>query len=177
MALALIDRTVLTRRDDDDSPGAWLQAGRPFAFRKDDNVMLWLRNGVMALAAASVLFTGCAHASSDAQRAHDQDNGLLDAGVTQQRTVVYVRNNNWSDMTIYLVRAGSQQRLGSVPSQSSQSFVVPTHLIVSAGRVHLMADPIGSSKKFMSPALMLSPGQKAEWVLENMLSLSSMWVR
>lgn len=139
--------------------------------------MLRLRSGFRALAAASVLFTGCAHGNADVTRAHQQDNGLLDSGVTQERTEVRVTNNNWSDMTIYLVRDGSQQRLGSVPSQSSHTFVVPTHLIISASRVHLLADPIGSSKTFLSPALMMSPGQKAEWQLENMLSLSSMWVR
>lgn len=131
----------------------------------------------MALGTASVFVAGCAHGTGGMQRVHQQDNGLLDAGVTQERTEVRVTNNNWSDMTIYLVRDGSQQRLGSVPSQSSHSFVVPTHLLVSAGRVQLMADPIGSSRTFLSPVLLISPGQKAEWQLENMLSLSSMWVR
>ncbi|HSJ32298.1 MAG TPA: hypothetical protein VK933_12735 [Longimicrobiales bacterium] len=139
--------------------------------------MLRSRSGLMTLATASVLLLGCAHGNTGVARAHEQDDGLLDAGLTQQRTMVHVTNNNWSDMTIYLVRDGSRQRLGSVPSQSSHSFAVPTHLIMSASRVHLLADPIGSSKTFLSPALMLSPGQKAEWQLENMLSLSSMWVR
>ena len=70
----------------------------------------------MTLATASVLLMGCAHGNTGVARAHEQDDGLLDAGMTQQRTVVHVTNNNWSDMTIYLVRDGSQQRLGSVPS-------------------------------------------------------------
>jgi hypothetical protein len=43
--------------------------------------------------------------------------------------------------------------------------------------VRLMADPIGSTRVFTSPPLLIAPGQRAEWRLENSLALSSFWIR
>lgn len=125
---------------------------------------------LMTLAAA-MLAGGCAHASSTRG-----DVGLEETAVEDGRTRIRVTNNNWSDMTIYLVRSGSQQRLGTVTSQTTHTFTIAAHLLTSS-RVHLMADPIGSSKLVRSAPLLLAAGQTAEWQLENSHGLSSMWVR
>jgi hypothetical protein len=129
--------------------------------------MTVVRQNLLALAAMLLAAGGCAYGNTT----------MHDAGMQDDRTFIRVMNNNWSDMTIYLVRGGMQRRLGTVTSQTSHTFVVPTHLISSANDVRLLADPIGSSRKFASPAIMLNAGQTAEWQLENSLALSSVWVR
>ncbi|HEX2167768.1 MAG TPA: hypothetical protein VHG09_11105 [Longimicrobiales bacterium] len=122
----------------------------------------------MALAAVTMLAGGCAYGNTTMDDT---------ATIADDRTVIQVANNNWSDMTIYLMRNGQRQRLGTVTSQSSEVFVVPTAIISTAADIRLVADPIGSSRTFTSPAIVLTPGQKAEWQLENSLALSSMWIR
>jgi hypothetical protein len=129
--------------------------------------MTVVRQNLLALAAMLLVAGGCAHGNTT----------LDDAGMQDDRTFIRVMNNNWSDMTIYLVRGGMQRRLGTVTSQTSHTFVVPTYLTSTANDVRLLADPIGSSRGFASPAIMLNPGQTAEWQLENSLALSSVWVR
>lgn len=130
--------------------------------------MMTYTRHLMALATATMLAGGCAYGNTTMDDA---------AAFGDERTVIHVANNNWSDMTIYLLRDGYRQRLGTVTSQSSDTFVVPTHLIASAADVRLLADPIGSSRTFTSPAILIAPGQRTEWQLENSLALSSMWVR
>lgn len=120
----------------------------------------------MVLAAGGLL-AGCAHGYTETQ----------DVAVEDDRTMVRVTNNNWSDMTIYLLRSGSRRRLGTVTSQATHTFVVPAHLVVSSSSVHLVADPIGSSRTFTSAPILINPGQTAEWKLENSLALSSIWIR
>lgn len=126
----------------------------------------------MAFSAAALLAGGCAHGSTTVS-----DAVLEDPEVEDDRTLIRVTNNNWSDMTIYLVRSGSQRRLGTVTSQTTRTFVVPAHVIASSNRIHLMADPIGSSRTLVSAPLLINTGQTAEWQLENSLGLSSMWIR
>lgn len=128
--------------------------------------MAWVRQNLLTLAAMTVIASGCATGNTT----------LNDVGI-DGATVVRVTNNNWSDMTIYLVRDGTRHRLGSVTSQGTHIFAIPTHLVTTTGSLHLMADPIGSARTFVSSPILLSPGQTAEWQLENSLALSSIWIR
>lgn len=130
--------------------------------------MSGMGRNVMALVAVLLLAGGCASGTGGMQNLEMEDSS---------RTTIRVLNQNWSDMTIYLERNGLRQRLGTVTSQATGVFVVATHLIESSGQVHLIADPIGSSRLFASPPLLIQPGQTAEWRLENSLPLSSMWIR
>lgn len=123
----------------------------------------------LAVLAMVVLAAGaCAHGTPPMQGADGQDD---------DKTVISITNNNWSDMTIYLVRDGLRRRLGTVPSQTTDTFSVPTYFIMASGQVQLMADPIGSRNTFTSMPIVITPGQRAEWKLENSLALSTMWVR
>lgn len=126
-----------------------------------------LTRDTMALATVILMAGGCAYGHTT----------MDDAAMADDRTVVRVTNNNWSDMTIYLMRSGARQRLGTVTSQSTHAFVVPSYVMSSAGQVYLMADPIGSTRAFTSAPVIIQPGQTAEWQLENSLALSSMWIR
>lgn len=152
-----------------DSPGAlgFVCRGARCFPELNGNYMIAIRRNLMMLASVTVLAGGCAYGHTT----------MDDAAMADDRTEVRVTNNNWSDMTIYLLRAGTRQRLGTVTSQMTHTFVVPSHLISSSSQVYLMADPIGSRHAFRSAPVILNPGQTAEWKLENSLALSSMWIR
>lgn len=130
--------------------------------------MTGLGRNVAAFAAVALMAGGCASSTGG-----DMQNLMEES----DRTAIRVTNNNWADMTIYVERSGLKRRLGTVTSQSTQTFDVPRHLVESTGPVHLVADPIGSSRLFASPPLLISAGQTAEWKLENSLALSSIWIR
>lgn len=91
-------------------------------------------------------------------------------------TLVQVENNNWSDMTIYVVRSGTRMRLGTVVSMNSTIFVVPPSMVNASGEVQLIADPIGGSATFTTHPVLVNPGQQIEFTLENNINLSSLSV-
>lgn len=97
---------------------------------------------------------------------------------TEARAVmVQVQNNNWSDMVVYLVQGTQRVRLGMVTSMSTQSFPVARSAISSTGQVRLMADPIGSSRGYLSDPLNVRPGQRVALDVGHNLATSfvSVW--
>jgi len=135
--------------------------------------MKGISQSVTGLAAAAIIAGGCASATGATTGATQSQ----DVDAASERTMIRVNNYNWSDMTVYVVRDGTRMRLGSVSSLETRMFEVPTSYLISAGEVRLVADPIGSTRVFTSPPLLIAQGQGAEWRLENSLALSSFWIR
>ncbi len=88
------------------------------------------------------------------------------------RITVEVRNDNWLDMNIYLVRNGNQERLGTVGSFGRGTFRLEASRL-QADNIRLLADPIGSDKVYLSPYLMVNPGQTVRLQIMNALGLSN----
>jgi hypothetical protein len=122
---------------------------------------------LMGLAAAALLAVGCAHGNSATADAANADAGA----------VVHVSNNNWSDMNVYVVRGTMRQRLGTVSSLATGKFRLPRHIFTSPEPMRLLADPIGGAQQYLSPPLLVNPGQVVEWRLENNVQLSSAFIR
>jgi hypothetical protein len=124
-------------------------------------------HGLRGLVAVALLAGGCAHGGGETT--------VAEPGVPQ--TVLQVWNNNWSDMNVYVVRGTLRQRLGTVTSLTTSRFPLPAHIMASPDPVRLLADPIGVAQQYMSPPLLVSPGQFVEWRLENNVNLSSTFIR
>jgi len=71
---------------------------------------------------------------------------------------LYVQNDNWLDVVIYIVRGGSRYRLGQVSSVQSAMFEVPPAAIGATGDIVVLADPIGSNYGFVTDDIMIAPG-------------------
>ena len=122
----------------------------------------------MAAVAVIVLATGCAGQGTAGG-----------SGSPRQRpeaATVVVSNNNWMDMSIYLVRAGTSIRLGAVTSMETRRFRLPL-LAAGASDNALRAEPIGSRTTHTSEPLVIGPGDELEWRLEANLAHSSIHVR
>lgn len=96
-----------------------------------------------------------------------------------ERTTVRVENNNWSNMTVYLLRGTTRYRLGMVTSMTSRVFRVPPSLMGGVSDVRLMVDPLGSHQTFTTPNIQVNPGEEIEFNVQNHLAISSVsvWAR
>ncbi len=126
-----------------------------------------LRNSRIAATAALILLLGaCSTKGSQNQ-----------ATLPERQTRVEVTNHNWSDMRIYVVRAGNRFRLGMVSTMETQVFQLPRALSSYTGGLQLVADPIGSREFHMTQPLSITPGQLVSFKIENHLAIStvSIW--
>lgn len=96
--------------------------------------------------------------------------------VPAHTSTVRVTNQNWSDMTVYVVQNGSRVRLGMVTSMSTSTFRLPAAASRGVASVRIVADPIGSNRGFTSDALQVYPGQQVALMVQNSLQMSTVAV-
>jgi hypothetical protein len=80
-------------------------------------------------------------------------------------TPVQIDNENFNDMNIYLIDAGTRVFLGSVDGLSKGWLMIPRGASSSTFRVRLLADPIGGSQVITTPSLTVPPGQNVYWTI------------
>ena len=89
-------------------------------------------------------------------------------------TTVIVRNNNFSDMNVYIISTGgARTRVGFAPGEATTSFVLPA----SAGSVRIVADPVGGTVVARSGELSVNPGDTIDFTIEQNVALSMATVR
>jgi hypothetical protein len=127
-----------------------------------------------AVAAAAFGLSGCASAppSHDLMGFTAEETSRAD-----QRTTVRVTNNNWSSMTVYLLRNGLPVRLGTVQSMATAELTIPPDLVDTAARTQLAARAAVRQGEFVSAPVLLAAGQSVTFVIENNLRLSTAIVR
>ncbi len=113
------------------------------------------------------LIAGCAGKSSE-----DTDDGDVGPERSRAEVALEVENHGWSDIVIYLVRGTATERLGSVGSLNTQTFIFPYRRLGIGNDIRLRADPIGAVQTFTSENLQVQPGQWIKWTLENDLTRS-----
>lgn len=89
------------------------------------------------------------------------------------QATVAVRNDNWLDVNVYLVRGAQRVRLGSVPSMSNAEFRIPQQYVLGVSDVTFQADPLGSSETYTSPPIQVYDGARVQLKIENQMRLSS----
>lgn len=92
--------------------------------------------------------------------------------------MVIVANHNWLDMHVYASRpTGGRVSLGVVTSNTTRTFELPAMFLDAGGDVHLIADPIGSRGRYVTPSIVANPGTNVIVTIENALNLSSASLR
>jgi hypothetical protein len=89
---------------------------------------------------------------------------LIGSGEASRDIRIDVVNDNYADMTVYVVRESSNLRLGDVVGKNSRSFTLDPDQISPSRGLQLLADPIGSRSTFTSEAITADPGS---WVVFN----------
>lgn len=134
-----------------------------------------VRAAVAALAMA-VSMGACASASGGGELAPARfasAGGGGSAPARVQGATVRVTNNNWKDMTVYMVRGSSRYRLGMVTSMTTEVFPVPRALVGNTGGVQLLADPIGSTATYLSPSIFVNGGETVQFEVHNQIAISN----
>ena len=75
-----------------------------------------------------------------------------------QRTVVQVDNQGFSDMTVYAARSAQRVRLGTAIGNSKTNFDIPKVLISGLTPLRFVADPIGGRRASVSEEITVAPG-------------------
>jgi hypothetical protein len=96
-------------------------------------------------------------------------------GKPRPAAMVRVANNNFADITVYVVQSGMRWRLGTVTGLSRQAFRMP-RVAYDAGDLYLLADPIGGSRGYLSPPVRVHAGEAVDLQLHATLSMSSVSV-
>lgn len=78
---------------------------------------------------------------------------------------VEVENRHWADMTIYVDRAGSRSRLGTVSTNQTRTFELSSVVVPPGTSVAFVADPVGSADTYSSPRTAVGPGDRYRWTL------------
>jgi hypothetical protein len=123
------------------------------------------RAGTVRMLGLVALLLGCAGKSED----EDQD---VEPSRENTEVALEVENHGWSDIVIYLVRGTATDRLGTVGSLNTKTFVFPYRKLGIGTDVRLRADPIGGDRTFTSENLLVQPGQWIKWTLESDLTRS-----
>ncbi len=99
-----------------------------------------------------------------------------------QQTAVSIRNDNCSDMKVYLVdgSGGMPVRLGTVTSMSTLR--IPLRGAVASqlrleGSLRFQIRPLGSRSSYLTDPLVMSPGDVLHLTVANQLRLSTLVVR
>jgi hypothetical protein len=128
----------------------------------------WSRGGQASWAILAVLvLSGCGGRLSSPFRAGGGDEPIG----------VEVRNDNFLDVTVYVMPDGVSHRLGDVTGSSSATLEVPGRLIFAATSLRLMVNPIGSREAYLSEEIFVSPGDLLRLNVASRIQMSSWSVR
>ncbi|MYA11714.1 MAG: hypothetical protein F4087_15090 [Gemmatimonadetes bacterium] len=106
-----------------------------------------------AVAAPLLLLVGCAMPRGTAEDAFEER-------AAAEEIEILVRNNNFSQVTVYTARAGSGRRLGIVPGKGEATFKVRWTLPDIRLRVRPLA-----GREFYTETLSVAPGELLELVI------------
>ena len=83
-----------------------------------------------------------------------------------------VQNNNWLDAHVYLVRGGMRTSLGFMTALDEREFELPSWATLPGNDVQILIHLIGGVS-YLTPAVIVYPGDVVELVVRNNLALSS----
>lgn len=116
-----------------------------------------LRTPTLLVALLAVATTSCV-------RRGGREGPSDDAGVAEgrpTRTVVRVENLGFPDVTVYVIRGGSQRiRLGIAGGNRTSVLTLPANLVQFPTPLRFLADPIGSNRTPISTEITVNPGDE-----------------
>lgn len=118
------------------------------------------------IAAAAVAFTlgACAPAAQQSGSNTPAPN----------RTTLTVENNNFQDVTVYLIGGSTRTRLGTVTSMKQEEFRIPQTLASGVADLVIEAVPFGNGETYRSPTFQITPGSQVSLRVGQQMLLSNL---
>ena len=91
-------------------------------------------------------------------RVHNEDEGPV-------RTTIEVQNEDFNDMTVYVLVNGSRTRLGIAPGNKTTVLTIPEYLLNGVPSMRFVADPIGGNRTPVSEEVNVNPGDQLEMII------------
>lgn len=110
---------------------------------------------IFIILAAQIILSSC---SSSTRKTEEQVEPL---------TKVRVKNQNWSDMSIYILYGSQRYRLGMVPGLETRVFIIPERLVTGVSSIRFLADPIGGRATPVTQELAIFPGEEISLLISH----------
>jgi hypothetical protein len=81
------------------------------------------------------------------------------------RTTIEVQNEDFNDMTVYVLVNGSRTRLGIAPGNKSTVLTIPAYLLNGVPLMRFVANPIGGNRTPVSEEVNVNPGDQLEMII------------
>jgi hypothetical protein len=78
----------------------------------------------------------------------------------QAETTVSVENQDFLDMTIYVLQNGQRVRLGIAPGHRTTVLKLPDYLVIAGSELQFLCDPIGATRTPVSERITVFPGDQ-----------------
>ncbi|MGH7714262.1 MAG: hypothetical protein ACREOG_23495 [Gemmatimonadaceae bacterium] len=86
-----------------------------------------------------------------------------------------VTNDHFLDAVVYVIRAGSRQRIGTITGLSTDT--IPLRgVLTGAGTVRLLVEPIGLTQRHVTEPIQVLPNEMVELTIRSPLNLTSVTV-
>lgn len=90
-----------------------------------------------------------------------------------RQITVQVQNNNFQDVDVYAITQGMTWRLGTVAGLEETTFTLPRGMAVSDAELRLAFAPIAGWNYWVSPPVLVSPGDRLTSQIGSMLDFST----
>ena len=77
---------------------------------------------------------------------------------TSTTTTIDIENQDFNDMTVYVLVNGARTRLGIAPGHQTTVLTIPRYLITGTAYLRFFADPIGGNRTPVSEEIDVSTG-------------------
>jgi len=81
------------------------------------------------------------------------------------RTTIEVQNEDFTDMTVYVLANGARTRLGIAPGNKTTVLTIPEYLIQGVPMMRFVAEPLGGYRTPVSEEVDVNPGDQLEMVI------------
>ena len=131
-------------------------------------------NNIGKMMSTAILAGALTAMSAGPLLAQATDNAPIENAVVERKAHagLVVRNNNWLDAHVYLVRGSMRHSLGFMTALGTREFELPSWATLPGNDVQILVHLIGGVS-YLSPAVNVYPGDVVELVVQNHLGLSS----
>jgi hypothetical protein len=92
--------------------------------------------------------------------------GARNASEGPLRTTIDVQNEDFNDMTVYVVASGARTRLGIAPGNKTTVLTIPAYLLNGVPLMRFVADPIGGTRTPVSEEVDVNPGDQLVMIIQ-----------
>jgi hypothetical protein len=81
------------------------------------------------------------------------------------RTTIEVQNEDFNDVTVYVLSNGARTRLGFAPGNKTTVLTIPEYLIQGVPLMRFVADPIGGNRAPVTEEVDVNPGDQLVMII------------